>query len=218
MRPWRAGMYSGWSAGWPAALEDLDLQGIAVGLQTHLHTQHGRRGLGPGPGGTHHEQQLGMFAGGHLQATELVGAGLRQPGQHGGDIGTPQRLLAGPHAGGGRVGGDPQQTFGGQALGREPGPERRMRRPHQQYRACRGPGQGRQQQAPFVLAAVGLQDFDQCAYRPAAPGQLRIQRCMPGGQHHTGRACQGIGTPDGAGIGHGDRQGGHEKKGIKILY
>jgi hypothetical protein len=58
--------------------------------------------------------------------------------------------------------------------------------------------QGRQQQTPQVLGAVGLQYLTQTTHGPAPTRQLRIQQGMAGSYHATwaGMVGQGICAPD----------------------
>ena len=87
----------------------------------------------------HHEQALLEVLRGHLQAAQLLGPHLRQPGQHGRHARTAQRLLAGPDArrriGGQRGALQHQQTRGVQPLRGQPRHERPVRRVDQHQRA-----------------------------------------------------------------------------------
>ena len=137
-----------------------------------------------------------MGLGGHLQAAQLLGPHLWQPGQHGQHLGAAQRLFTGPQALGGGVAAHPQKAAGIQPLRGQPRPKRQVRRADQHHRAnsfC----ERRQQQAPLMLAGVGLQNFAQSAHRPAATRQLGVQGGMAG--EHGGRCvvAQRVSAPDG---------------------
>jgi hypothetical protein len=193
----------------------VQLQRIAL-AQFQQQPQHrGRRLLLRLPR-AHHEQQLAVLGGGHLQAAQLLGPHLRQPGQHGGHIGTAQGLLTGPQAGGSRLPVHTQQALRLQTLRCQSRAERHVWSPHQHNRAA-GARQRRQQQAPLGLAALRLQDFADGAHRPAPARQLRVQARVASGHRDTRTLRQRIGLPQG-GIG-GDDAGklGHKVAG-SFLY
>ena len=203
----------------PGALEQIDLQrpGAVVRPRCpHPHQQTQRRGRGFARGGLRpaHEHRALRRTGQHLQAAQLLGPGLRQPGhQHARRAGLEQ-LFGGPQAFGRGVGLQPDQAAFVDAVGPQAGGVRRVRRADQQHRGggCRtGAATGgaqraqqRREQAPCQRAGLGAEQFGQALAGPAAAGQLGVERGKAAGPGGRGRAAELVAPPDGGG--HGRRQ------------
>jgi hypothetical protein len=132
------------------------------------------------------EQQPMVLLRGNVQAPQFGAAGLRQPGQHGGHLGTTQGLFGCPEPRRGLRSVHTQQALARQALGGQAWPEGREGRADQQHRPglrAHRPDQCRQNQLPGMLPGLCLQHLDHAIQRPAAARQLRIEHRMAGGQH-----------------------------------
>ena len=183
------------------AFEDLQAQVVDLARRRGIarlqrQAQHGGRRLLARSAGAHHKQQAVVFAGGHLQAAQLVGPRLRQPGQHRVDARAAQRLLGGPQTLGSHCGLHPQQALAGHTARRQRRAKRHMGRCHQHHRRRAAAGQRRRQQPPFAVHAGGLQQLGQRPHRPAAAGQLGVQRRRTGSHHLGHRRGQCVGMPD----------------------
>lgn len=135
----------------------------------------------------------------HLQAPDLVGAGLGQPGQHrAAGIGFDE-LLGHPEALRGRLGLDPHHLVGGNAeLGQAAGMGLLWRGHEQELAALLDQGgQAAAEQAPLAQRGLGGQDFGQGARGPAAPGQGRVQKIEARGDSGMLLERQVIARPDG---------------------
>ena len=120
----------------------------------------------------------------NLQSPQMRATRVRQPGQHGTNIGTLQGLAGGPQHGRVVVFGssvDAQQPLHIELPCAQCRAKRAVRRARQHHQAARRCSLQRTQcwrdQAPLVLPRLGLQHFSHCATRPAAAGQ-HVAECV----------------------------------------
>lgn len=135
----------------------------------------------------------------HLQAPDLIGAGLRQPGQHrASGIGLDE-LLGHPEAVCGRLGLDPHHLICGQAELGQTASMRLLGRGYEQDLATvRNQGwEAAPEQAPFAQRGLGGQDFGQRAGGPASTGQGGVQRLKACGDCGMVLVRQIVARPDG---------------------
>jgi hypothetical protein len=181
----------------PPALNDVHAQ-RRIGIGPNMQAQYGGRGLRLGPRVAHYKQKLVVLGCGAVQAAQLLGARLGQPGEHSVYGGAAQSLLAGPQGIGraGVGGAQPQQTLRIQALGLQRRSKGPVRRRHQRHRACAALRQRRQKQAPLGMHARVLQKLGQSPARPTATGQLGVQQRLARGHRLGTRRGQAGGAPD----------------------
>ena len=141
-----------------------------------------------------------LLRGGELQAAQLLAARLRQPQQDGIHRRATQRLLGRPEL---RIGStQPQQALPGQTqTGKGRRKRQQGRRPQagrtdQDHRPLAAALQSGQEQTPLQVHARGLQQLGQRAHRPAAAGQLCVQRRITAGDRVRLRRSQRVRTPD----------------------
>ncbi len=140
--------------------------------------------------------------GGDLQAAQMSTAGLGQPGQYAGDVGTLQGFARGPEQ------SMPlslsldlytQQALHVELARAQRRAKRQIRRTHQHHElAGRGQlrgGQRRRQQAPFVQARLRLQQFNQRTLGPTATGQHLVESGVTSIHGGQARAAQLTGAP-----------------------
>ena len=130
---------------------------IRIGRDTQA--QNSGRGLRLGPRVAQYKQKLVVLGRSAVQAAQLLGARLGQPGQHGVYGSAAQGLLACPQGIGRACSGcaQPQQTLRGQALGLQRRGKGPVRRSHQRDRAAAAMRQRGQEQAPLVVHTRVLQ-------------------------------------------------------------
>lgn len=122
------------------------------------------------------KQQTGVTGRMALQAAHVIRPCVGQPTQDGGEAGGLQGLLGGPQALGLRLSIDPDQLVGGNAFAVQPRQVGHLRGADQDDGAPLASqlSQGREQQPPFALARLRLQDFCQALHGPAPARQVRV--------------------------------------------
>jgi hypothetical protein len=140
---------------------------------------------------------------GQLQAAQALGAQVRrQPGQHGAHMAALEGLFERPEAVGARnhagAGVDDQQLIHIETeLQQRAGRQRRrwVEQHHQPARLLRGDEAGCQQ-ADFAHAGVRQQQFGEGAARPAATGQLGVERPEPAVHGRVNLPAESVGEPE----------------------
>ena len=187
----------------PAALEHAHQQAIGA---ARAQAQAQRRGRRPHRrrGFAQHERRAVVVVRGELQPAQPLGPqARRQPGQHRAHMAALERLLERPqavaagHHAGPRV--DDEQLADIEAqLGERRGRERR--RWIEQHHRPAGPlrcHQRRREQAHLADARMRQKQLAQHPPRPAAPGELRVERGETGGHDLAAAAAELVAEPEG---------------------